>query len=150
MVNRFGNGKRRTAPVFAAFLFLLGLIAGPAGATAPQAGGDEGKHGSPGSRPAWLDKMEKQIDYENMMSGRGEESEQMDKTFMRLMKKMKSEVMEHAAPASQGGAYHGSWAEHQLGMGYLLGPSEAAEKVFKGAHCPSSVPVKSYEVSAIN
>jgi len=32
----------------------------------------------------------------------------------------------------------------------LLGPVEAKQEVFKGAHCPSNAPVKHYDVVAIN
>jgi hypothetical protein len=109
------------------------------------------KHEGSAEKPAWLNKLEKQLDYEDMMSGKTlKDKELMDKTFMNLMKQMKGQVMEHATPASEGGAYHTSWAEHQLGMGYLLGPTGAGDKIYQGARCPSGAPVKSYEVSAIN
>jgi hypothetical protein len=74
----------------------------------------------------------------------------MDKTYMDLMDRLKGKIKEHASPASSGGGFHDSWAGHQLGQSYLLGPSEAGAQVFKGAHCPSNVPVKSYDISAIN
>jgi hypothetical protein len=66
------------------------------------------------------------------------------------MDQLKSKLKEHASPASAGGGFHDSWAGHQLGQSYLLGPTEAAAKVYRGAHCPSNAPTKTYEVSAIN
>ena len=66
------------------------------------------------------------------------------------MDRLQDKLKEHASPASSGGGFHDSWAAHQLGQSYLLGPSEAADQVFKGAHCPSGAPVKSYDITAIN
>jgi len=110
----------------------------------------DGQKVSSHERPAWLEKLERQIDFEEMMEGKEGLQDQLDGTMKKLMDSLKSEVMEHATPASQGGQFHESWAAHQLGQGYLLGPTEVADKVFKGAHCPSSAPVKAYDISAIN
>ena len=111
----------------------------------------EGHHdGSPVDRPAWLDKLENQVNYEEMMEGKQGDQERLDKTFKSLMDRLKGKLMEHATPASTGGGFHNSWAAHQLQQGYLLGPTEVADKVFRGAHCPAGVPTKSYDISAIN
>lgn len=101
-------------------------------------------------RPAWLDKLENQVNYEEMMSGMEGRQDRLDNTFMKLMDRLQGKIKEHAVPASTGGGFHDSWSEHQLQQSYLLGPSEAGAKVFKGAHCPSNAPVKKYNVSAIN
>ncbi len=101
-------------------------------------------------RPAWLDKLENQLDHEDVMSGIDGSQEKLDKTFMGLMDQLQSKLKEHAAPASSGGGFHDSWAAHQLGQSYLLGPSKVGDQVFKGAHCPSGAPVKSYDITAIN
>ncbi len=117
---------------------------------------DHSMHGKPSSigpavdQPAWLKKLEEQVNTEEMMSGMENRQERMNNTFMRMMDRLKGKLKEHAAPASSGGGFHDSWAAHQLGQSYLLGPSEAAEKVYKGAHCPSSAPVKTYDITAIN
>ncbi|MCH8208673.1 MAG: hypothetical protein IIA62_06445, partial [Nitrospinae bacterium] len=109
-------------------------------------------HGSePGAEsPAWLGKLEDQVRYEEMMSGMDGRQDKLDKTLMNLMDRLKGKLMEHASPASSGGQYHGSWAAHQLGQGYLLGPAEKTATVKTGGHCPAGVPVKSYDISAIN
>ena len=101
-------------------------------------------------KPAWVDKLEKQIDYEEMMSGLQGRREKVEKNFNSLMLQYKQKLKEHATPASSGGGYHDSWAAHQMGQSYLLGPEEVAAKSNNGAHCPSGVPVKSYDISAIN
>ncbi|HIE78511.1 MAG TPA: hypothetical protein EYP92_06820, partial [Candidatus Thioglobus sp.] len=98
-------------------------------------------------RPAWLDKLENQVDYEEMMGGMEGRQEKMNNTFMKLMDQLQDKVKEHVVPASTGGGFHDSWSSHQLQQSYLLGPTEAKQKVFKGAHCPSNAPVKKYNVT---
>src|SRR3970040_2955137 len=39
---------------------------------------------------------------------------------------------------------------HQMYKSYFLGPAPAGETVAAGGHCPTGVPVKEYDVSAIN
>jgi hypothetical protein len=111
---------------------------------------DSHKHGSSVDRPEWLNKLEDQVNYEEMMGGMEGRQEKMDKTFMKLMDRLQGKIQEHAAPASSGGGFHDSWSAHQLGKSYLLGPSEAGAQVFKGAHCPSGIPVRSFDITAIN
>ena len=101
-------------------------------------------------RPMWLDKLENQVDYEEVMSGLDGNQDQLNKTWMKLMGQLQDKIKEHADPASSGGGFHDSWAAHQLGQSFLLGPSEASAKVYKGAHCPSGAPTKTYNVTAIN
>ena len=101
-------------------------------------------------RPAWLDKLENQINYEEMMSGMEGRQDRLDNTYLKLMGRLQGKIKEHTSPASSGGGFHDSWSAHQLQQSYLLGPSEAAEKIFKAAHCPSNAPVKKYDVTAIN
>ena len=77
-------------------------------------------------RPAWLNKLENQVDYEEVMSGLDGNQEQLNKTWMKLMGQLQNKIKEHADPASSGGGFHDSWAAHQLGQSFLLGPSEAS------------------------
>ena len=134
-----------------AVVFLtLGLTA-PAGAISTDH--SHGGHDSGNAavdRPDWLKKLDEQIQHEDVMSGLEGSQEKLDQTFIKVMDQLKTKLKEHASPASSGGGFHDSWAAHQLGQSYLLGPTEAAAKVYKGAHCPSNVPTKTYEVSAIN
>ncbi|MBT5765121.1 MAG: multicopper oxidase domain-containing protein, partial [Nitrospina sp.] len=132
-------------------LVLSAVLVSPAGALSVDHG-HAGPHkgNSAVDKPAWLDKLENQLNYEDTMSGLEGSQEKLDRTLMKIMDQLKGKLKEHASPASSGGGFHDSWAAHQLGQSYLLGPTEAAAKVYKGAHCPSGVPTKKYAISAIN
>ncbi|MCH7622462.1 MAG: hypothetical protein IIB46_00065 [Nitrospinae bacterium] len=134
-------------------LVVATLILGWAGLASAELQKNHAGHKNPAvDRPAWLEKLENQLNHEDMMSGLEGNQERLDKTFMGLMDQLQDKLKEHATPASSGGGFHDSWAAHQLGQSYLLGPSTAADedKVFRGAHCPSGVPVRFYDISAIN
>ena len=150
MQSRFFNPKRGLGAWMLFVLLLVGLSVGSAFAGTSHDSHDKG-HKNPGvDRPAWLDKFENQLDHEDLMSGLEGSQEKLDQKFMLLMDRLQDKIQEHASPASSGGGFHDSWSAHQLGQSYLLGPSEAATKVFKGAHCPSGAPVRSYDITAIN
>ena len=134
----------------AVILLTLGLCV-PAGAVSTDHSHGGQNLGNPAvDKPAWLEKLEKQLVHEDLMGGMEGRQDQLDNTMMRIMDQLKSKLKEHASPASSGGGFHDSWAAHQLGQSYLLGPTEAAAKVYKGAHCPGNIPVKQYNISAIN
>ncbi|KMP10408.1 hypothetical protein UZ36_07705, partial [Candidatus Nitromaritima sp. SCGC AAA799-C22] len=126
-------------------ILILGLSLSPAFAASSPEDNQKGH-----DRPSWLDKLENQVNYEEVMSGMDGRQDRLNNTFMKLMDRLQNKIKEHASPASSGGGFHDSWSAHQLGQSYLLGPSEAGTKVRKGAHCPSNAPVKKYNVSAIN
>ncbi|MBT6594507.1 MAG: multicopper oxidase domain-containing protein, partial [Nitrospina sp.] len=132
-------------------LVLSAVLVSPAGALSVDHG-HAGPHkgNSAVDKPAWLDKLENQLNYEDTMSGLEGSQEKLDRTLMKIMDQLKGKLKEHASPASSGGGFHDSWAAHQLGQSYLLGPTEVAAKAYKGAHCPSGVPTKKYAISAIN
>ncbi|MFQ5674193.1 MAG: hypothetical protein ACE5G9_14020, partial [Nitrospinales bacterium] len=133
--------------------FLLSLCLGVAtvGAVEKVAGSQDTVKMASVDRPAWLDKLEKQIDYEEMMSGLEGRREKLEKTFRGMKKKFIDQVQEHVSPASAGGGFHDSWAAHQMGQSYLLGPSQTAvQGSVGGGHCLSSAPVKTYDITAIN
>ena len=133
-------------------LLVLGLSALPAHAAAPdKAHGSGHQHNSAVERPAWLEKLENQVNYEEMMEGKAGDQQKLDKTFKNLMDRLQGKLKEHAAPASAGGGFHDSWAAHQIQNGYLLGPTaEASTEVRQGGHCPAGVPTKEYDITAIN
>ena len=135
---------------FAVVLVTLGLCV-PAGAiTTDHSHGSHNAVNSAVDKPAWLEKLENQVDHEELMDGMEGRQDKMDQTLMKVMDQLKSKLKEHASPASSGGGFHDSWSAHQLGQSYLLGPTEAAAKVYKGAHCPGNIPTRQFEVSAIN
>jgi len=147
MQNQIINSKRGLGAWVLFVLLLVGLSVGSAIAGTSHGNG----YKNPAvDRPAWLDKLENQLDHEDMMSGLEGSQKKLDQTFMDLMGQLQDKLKEHAIPASSGGGFHDSWAAHQLGQSYLLGPSPVAEEVFKGAHCPSGVPVKTFDITAIN
>ena len=132
-------------------LGLAVVLVSPAGAISTDHSHGGHNLGNPAvDKPAWLEKLENQVDHEELMGGMEGRQEKMDQTMMKIMDQLKSKLKEHASPASSGGGFHDSWAAHQLGQSFLLGPTEAATAVYKGAHCPSNAPVKKYDVSAIN
>ena len=87
--------------------FALGLGMNPAFAASSHDGHKKGH-----ARPAWLDKLENQVNYEEMMSGMEGRQDKMDNTFMKLMGQLQDKVKEHATPASSGGGFHDSWSSH--------------------------------------
>ena len=109
--------------IFVTLALSFGLVTSAAAAS-------EHKAKKAHDRPAWLEKLETQIDYEEMMSGMEGRQDRLDKTFMQLMDRLQDKIQEHATPASTGGGFHDSWSAHQLQQSYLLGPVEATEKVF--------------------
>ncbi len=131
--------------IFAVLAISLGIGLNPV-----YAGSSHDDHKKGHERPGWLDKLENQVNYEEMMGGMEGRQEKMNNTFVKLMDRLQGKIKEHAVPASSGGGYHDSWSAHQLQQSYLLGPTEAGAMISKGSHCPSNAPVKQYNVSAIN
>ena len=120
MIDLLNRGSMRWSfPLLSLLVLSLVLFVGSAGAN-PQ--------GDHSQKPGWVDKLEKQIDYEEMMSGLQGRREKVEKNFKSLMHQYKDKLKEHATPASAGGGYHDSWAAHQMGQSYLLGPTEAAAR----------------------
>ncbi|MFQ5444496.1 MAG: hypothetical protein ACE5EK_07760, partial [Nitrospinales bacterium] len=150
MVDRFIRRPGLFLLAVAVFLLTVSISTVNAEQVLVKGGHDHPKSHNAVDRPAWLDKFENQVEFEDMMSGLEGRQERLDKTFMQIMDRLQGKLKEHAVPASTGGAYHGSWAAHQLSQGFLLGPTEASDKVRKGAHCPSNAPVRSYDITAIN
>jgi FtsP/CotA-like multicopper oxidase with cupredoxin domain len=150
MTNKLKRGKQGSM-IQVALMCLISFVLAFSGSQAIAAPHSGHNAGEGAERPAWLNKLEEQVKYEEMMGGMEGRQERMDKTFLQLMDRLKGKLMEHSKPASASGKFHGSWAAHQLNQGYLLGPTEVvSNKVNSGGHCPSGIPVKSYHVMAIN
>ena len=60
--------------------------------------------------PKWLDKLENQINYEEMMQGMEGRQDRVDKTFRMLMDNLKRKLREHAALDHSVGIYHDALA----------------------------------------
>jgi len=149
-MQNYGNGftRKEMTGLVVNMVFLLILCLGISQAFA--AAHPKGHQPSAVDRPLWLDKLENQINYEEMVEGKQGDQERLNKTFKSLMDRLKGKLMEHVTPASAGGWFYNSWAAHQLQQGYLLGPTETADQVFRGAHCPAGVTTKTFDISAIN
>ena len=104
------------ARTFRARLFMtIGLVVAlvsPAAAISVEHGHDASHvKSSPAVKaPIWLEKLESQVNHEELMGGMEGRQDQMDQTFMKVMDQLKSKLKEHASPASSGGGFHDSWA----------------------------------------
>ena len=114
-----GFTRKEMTGLVVSMIFLLTLCLGIPQAFA--AAHPEGHQHSAVDRPLWLDKLENQVNYEEMMEGREGNQDRLNKTYKNLMDRLKGKLMEHASPASSGGVFHNSWAAHQLQQGFLLG-----------------------------
>jgi hypothetical protein len=85
---------------FAVVLVTLGLCV-PAGAVSTDhshGGHNLGKAGV--DKPAWLEKLEDQLEHEDLMSGMDGSQKKLDNTMMKIMDQLKSKLKEHASPVS--------------------------------------------------
>ena len=116
-LNRVRNLSARLFSV----LMLSVVLISPAGALSTDHSHGKPNLGNPAvDKPAWLEKLENQVDYEELMGGMEGRQKKMDQTFMKVMDQLKSKLKEHTAPASSGGGFHDSWAGHQLGQSSRL------------------------------
>ncbi len=76
---------------FLVMLIALALFAVPVLAGT---GADHEHNGSAVNQPEWLNKLENQVNYEEMMSGMEGRQEKLDKTFMQLMDRLQGKIKE--------------------------------------------------------
>lgn len=149
------------SPLFHPFLSFLFFAAAtlvvPAGifaadAEAPK--GHETNHAVMGmvdhSNEPWAQKLKGQTIMEDAMSGRASRSALVEMQHNRLMEQMTRQVQ--VGQTSNTGMFNGMSTMHQYdGQGYLLASQPGVEPVAAtGGRCPSSAPVKKYDISAIN
>ena len=91
-------GNKKGMWQFIVTLLIIGLGIAPAFAAS-----NAHEHMSGADRPVWLEKLEKQIDYEEMMEGKNGLQERLNVTYRSLMDRLKGKLKEHASPASAGG-----------------------------------------------
>ena len=101
--------------------------------------------------PGWAEKLKGQTIIENSVEGRAERAAMVEKQHDRLMEQMEKEM----AHSPNGGGFNNMSKIHQYGGGpgnYLLSSDSAAEPIANnaGGRCPSTAPVKKYDISAIN
>ena len=94
------NLARSVSARMLSVLVLSTVLVSPAGAISVDHGHDTHGSNSAVERPVWLDKLENQLDHEDVMSGLEGSQEKMDKTFMKLTGQLQDKLTEHASPAS--------------------------------------------------
>ncbi|MCZ6581077.1 MAG: LysM peptidoglycan-binding domain-containing protein [Nitrospirae bacterium] len=109
------------------------------------------KTGMTTQTPGWVEQLKGQTIMENAIEGRPERAAMVERQHERMMEQMRKEM---AHTPNEGGFQTMSMI-HQYGAGpgnYLLSSDPAVEPVStKGrGRCPSTVPVKHYDISAIN
>ena len=148
-------------PLFLSFLsaaFILGVaLVAPSAVLAADSDAHDGHgsdHASMGmidnSQEPWAQRLKGQTIVEDAMSGRASRSALVEMQHNRLMEQMARQVQ--TGQASNAGMFNGMSTMHQYdGQGYLLASQPDAEPVsVPGGRCPSTAPVKKYDISAIN
>ncbi|MBI3608079.1 MAG: hypothetical protein HY207_08940, partial [Nitrospirae bacterium] len=99
--------------------------------------------------PAWQQKFKEQLEREDAAEGHEGHRDQVEAAMKKLMDEVAQGTNQHGAHTAQG-PYSDAAMAQQMDKSYFLGPATAAENVTAGGHCPNNVPVKEYDVSAIN
>ena len=102
------------------------------------------------SNEAWAQKLKGQTIVEDAMAGRANRSSLVEMQHNRLMEQMTRQVQ--VGQTTNTGMFNGMSTMHQYdGQGYLLASQPDMEPVkVVGGRCPSTAPVKAYDISAIN
>ncbi|MEP6601152.1 MAG: multicopper oxidase domain-containing protein, partial [Nitrospirota bacterium] len=102
------------------------------------------------SQEPWAQKLKGQTIVENAIEGRPNRAAMVEMQHNRLMEQMARQAQD--GKGSNTGLFNGMSTMHQYdGQGYLLASQNAGEPVAtSGGRCPSTVPVKKYDISAIN
>src|SRR6184192_583456 len=102
------------------------------------------------SQEPWAQKLKGQTIVENAIEGRPNRAAMVEMQHNRLMEQMARQAQD--GQGSNTGLFNGMSTMHQYdGQGYLLASQSAAEPVAtSGGRCPSTAPVKKYDISAIN
>lgn len=145
---------RSTIGVSAFFGLIVGLFMIPlSGAWAESDQSSEFAHktGMSTQAPGWAERLKGQTITENAMEGRAERAALVERQHERMMDQMQKEM----AHSPNSGGFNAMSKIHQYGGGagnYLLSSDEEIEPVSMkgGGKCPSTAPVRHYDISAIN
>ncbi len=138
-------------------LFVAAALVVPAGVLAADSDahkGHEVNHAAMGmidnSKEPWAQRLKGQTIVEDAMSGRASRSALVEMQHNRLMEQMTRQVQ--TGQATNTGMFNGMSTMHQYdGQGFLLASQPNTEPVaVAGGRCPSTAPVKKYDISAIN
>ncbi len=102
------------------------------------------------SNEPWAQQLKGQTIVEDAISGRANRSALVELQHNRLMEQMARQV--EAGLVTNTGLFNGMSTMHQYdGQGYLLASQPGVEPVAtSGGRCPSTAPVRKYDISAIN
>ena len=147
-------GKRKFMTV-AAFVALFGgaVFLGSPSFVGAQNGSSSEAHPASASSPSvgWAERLKGQTITENSVEGRAERAAKVELQHQRMMDQMKTE-MDHQGKNT--GTFNEMSTMHQYGAGkgngLLMSDLEAQPVSNKGGRCPSTAPVKEYDISAIN
>ena len=100
--------------------------------------------------PGWAEQLKGQTIIENTMEGQPERTTMVERQHQRIMQQMEQDK----AAQRTGGYYNDLTMMHQYGAGnqdVLLMSNSGTEPVStSGGRCPTSAPVRKYDISAIN
>src|SRR6266496_6172895 len=126
-------------------------IAGSLVCTPAAFAADEHAHHAMGAAsPGWAEQLKGQTIIENTMEGRPDRAQQVDLQHQRLMQQMDAQ----AEGQQTSGGYNTMSTMHQFmgqdGASFLLASDNKSEPVLSGGgRCPSTAPLKKYDISMI-
>jgi len=100
-------------------------------------------------QPDWVKQYEAQLSREDDVEGRTGLTQKIDEAMVKVMREV-AKGNEMLPAHDESGMFNRVSMMQQMDRSYFLGPASANETVTAGGHCPAGVPVKAYDISAIN
>src|SRR6266487_121912 len=112
---------------------------------------EHAQHATGAASPGWAEQLKGQTIVENAMEGRPDRAQKVDLQHQRLMQQMDAQ----ADGQRTSGGYNTMSTMHQFmgqdGASFLLAADNKSEPVLSGGgRCPSTAPVKKYDISMIS
>ncbi|MFQ5991998.1 MAG: hypothetical protein ACE5NA_06130, partial [Nitrospiraceae bacterium] len=140
-----------------AILLAAGLVASPAVFAADDMEGGHQQQATPASmanHAGWQQELKGQTLVEEAIEGRAGLSEKVELQHHRLMRRMEQQAQQDAGAQKTSGGFNNMSMMHQYmgqdGASWLLATDWSAEPTStKGGRCPSSAPVREFDISMI-
>ena len=144
----------RNALGLLAVVLVCGLLASPAVLAADASEEVDRQHATPVSLPGWTQVLKGQTIVEEAIEGMPGRSAKVELQHHRLMRRMEQQMQQDAQAQVTSGGYNAMSMMHQYmgqdGASWLLVSDNVTEPVAaNGGRCPSSAPVKQYDISMI-
>ena len=144
----------RNALGLLAVVLVCGLVASPTVLAADASEEGDQQHATPVSPPGWTQVLKGQTIVEEAIEGMPGRSAKVELQHHRLMRRMEQQMQQDAQAQMTSGGYNTMSMMHQYmgqeGSSWLLASDYTTEPVAaNGGRCPSSVPVKQYDISMI-